>query len=492
MHKHFDSDKRIRKRLVALSLGLCLALPMTACEGDGPGDEVWQPETAKQSTIGLPKPTLPVSPTVSTTESKTEASAPVASENDPTVSSSAVDISVADTTAEVVTTQAPTTEPGPTIEVIDTDYECRSELTEEMFDAATTRLGSYNTYRMGQVIKKAQAGEPVTIVMVGQTALTGEGANYPVNSSENLLREYWKEVFPASELRIFRDVAGANDPYFAIHRAAMFVALMPDLVMIDYSSVDDGSDEMQRYIENLMHRYLNCDSQPAVLFLSFATVETTDDKDNQRIISTRYRLPELMFGDAIKVALESEVFSDRTEVISTDHFLTDAGHGIFAATLERYLNNVRAAVRSDKINTSYVIPASPIDAAQYSGSHIADNETVRPSAKAGIAKGSSVSQDYPNGWTANAPGFEVTFKVTARNFGILYRAVPDPAGAEVDVFLDGVYWKTFSCADMTLSAPCDRSIELFAADSKAHHVVTIRQKAGTAGSFFALLALLVS
>ena len=490
MHKHFDPDKRIRKRLISLGLGLCLALPMSACEGGGPGDEVWQPETAKQSTIG-PKPTMPVSSVTTAAESTAEASAPIASENDP-AHSSAPDGSVANTT-EVVTTEAPTTEPtGPTIEVIDTDYECRSELTEEMFDAATTRLGTYNTFRMGQVVKKAQAGEPVTIVMVGQTALTGEGANYPVNSSENLLREYWKEVFPASELRIFRDVASANDPYYAIHRAAMFVALNPDLVTIDYSSVDDGSDEMQRYLENLTHRYLDCDSQPALLFLRFATGEAGDDKDNQRIICSRYRLPELLFGDAINVALEAEVFTDHAEVISADHFLTDAGHGVFAATLERYFNNIRAAVRSDKINTSYVIPASPIDATQYSGSHIADNENIRPSAKAGIAKGSAVSQDYPNGWTATAPGFEVTFKVTARNFGILYRAVPDPAGAEVDVFLDGVYWKTFSCADMTLSAPCDRGIELFAADSRAAHVVTLRQKTGTAGSFFALLGLLVS
>lgn len=482
--KRTDLKQNKRTRILPV---LCLSLFLAACEAGGPGDAIPELETPKQSTIGIPKQTTAP---VSTTASATEASAPIAPENDPTAS--APDGSAADGTTAAVTTEAPTTEPpGPTIPVIDTDYEVNSKLTDDMYNAATNRLGSDNTFRMAGVIKKAQAGEPVTVVMLGAAALTGQGAVKPAKSTEELLHEYWKEMFPASELSIILDTQSANDPYFAIHRAARFVAVNPDLVMIDYSAVDDGSDETTLYLENLVRRYMTCDSQPAVMLL-FSNQVQQDDKDSQRTIGVRYRLPMLSFGDAIAEGLEENVFSDRSQVITESNILTGVGHAVYAATLERYFNTIRAYIRSDKFNTSYVLPDSTPDASRYNGSHIADNETIRPSAKSGISKGSAVSQDYPNGWSSNSAGFEITFKITSRNLGILYRVVPDAAGAIVDVFVDGNYVKTISCGDTELTAPCDRSTELYNTGAKATHIVTMRQKSGTAGSFFALLALLVS
>ena len=275
----------------------------------------------------------------------------------------------------------------------------------------------------------------------------------------------------------------------------MFIGLKPDLVLIDYSNISEKSPAATNstlYLENLVRRFMEEENQPAVMLFYISTEAQAEDKDPQRTIGVRYRLPMISFYDAIETGLEENVYTDRSSVTTDTNRLTDEGQKIFAAILERYFNNVRASVRSNKTNTSYVLPNSSPEASLYAGSHIADNETVRPSAKAGIAKGSPASPDHPNGWSANAPGFEITFKITCRNLGILYRAVADPAGAEVDVFVDGNYIKTFSCADMSLTAPCDRSVEIFATGVKGTHLVTLRQKAGTAGSFFVLPALLVS
>ena len=460
---------------------------MAACETRGPGDALPEQETAKKSTIGVPRTTAAVSKTESAADTHTEASSPVNASVEP--SGSAADETSFAVPTVAITTEAPTETP---YAIVDTDYEVKSKLTDDMYDAAAARLGSENTFRLANVVKKAQAGEPVTIVMLGSASLAGDGSSKPEKSTEALLDTYWKEVFPASRLTIARDTQSADDPYFAIHRAARFVALNPDLVLIDYSAVDDGSADMQLYLESLVRRYMTCDSQPAVLLLYIPAQMQQDEIDSQRTIGVRYRLPMISFGDAIAEGLEKNVISDRSEVISASNRLTDAGHAILSAILERYFNTIRAYIRSDKFNTSYVVPAGSEDASRYSGSHIADNETVRPSAKSGISKGSAVSQDFPNGWSSNSAGFEITFKITSRNLGILYRVVPDAAGAIVDVFVDGNYVKTFSCGDTELSAPCDRSTEIYATGAKATHIVTLRQKSGTAGSFFALLALLVS
>lgn len=490
MRYSFHSNKKLRKKLALLMLCFSLALPMSACESGGPGDAVWQPETAKQSTIGVPKSTAAVVPPRT---SATEATASIAETANPGASMSSDTDPVTSSEAIVTTTEEETTEPYNERDWI--DYEVQSKLTEDMYEAATKGLGTDNTFRMANVIKKARAGEPVTIIALGGIASAGEVASKVEKSLEFLLQDYWKETFPDSTLTIVRDVASCNDPYYAIHRAARFIALNPDLIMIDYATFDTTSPataDPTIYLENLVRRFMTEETQPAVMLLYTTTASQQDDKDAQRTIGVRYRLPILSFYDAVENGLEESVFADRTTMIAGTNRLTDDGQELLAAILERYFNSVRASVRSNKSNTSYVLPASSAEASLYSGSHIADNETIRPSAKSGIAKGSHVSADYPNGWSSNAAGFEITFKITCRNLGILYRAVADPAGAEVDVFVDGNYIKTFSCADMSLTAPCDRSVEIFATGVKGTHLVTLRQKAGTAGSFFVLPALLVS
>ena len=484
-----------RRKAASVFAALSLALSLAACEAGGPGDAIPEFETPKQSTIGVPKPTGAILPPVSAYETTPEETAPTAVNGETADASSSPESSLGDlpTTPETTPTQPTVTEPvGPTIEVVDTDYEVYSKLTEDMYDAATSRLGSDNTYRMAHTLMKAQQGQPVNILLLGGTSYAGDGGSKPEKTTEALLYEYWKRTFPASALSINRDTQSADDPYFAIHRAAEFVATNPDLVLIDYSAVDDGSDETRLYLENLVHRYLTCDSQPAVMFLYIYGTVQQDDTDSQRIIATRYRLPMLSLGDAIEAGIHSEAIPDRSAVITEAGRMTDAGHAIFAATLERYFNTIRAYIRSDKYNTSYGIPESPTDATRYSGSHIADNENVRPSSKAGIAKGSRVNADYPNGWTSNAAGFELRFKITSRNLGILYQVVPDASGAEVDVFVDGLYVKTFSCSDPELSQARTRSTELYCGGAKATHIVTLRMKDGSPGAFFALLALLVS
>ena len=484
MRYPFHSNKSIRLKVAPLLLSFGLAVSMTACEGGGPGDAVWQPETAKQSTIGVPKTTA-----APTTQAAPATTAPALETTVPG------ETGVSDPSSEAVvpTTEEETTEPYNELDWI--DYEVKSKLTEEMYEAATKGLGTDNTFRMANVIKKARAGEPVTIVAFGGVAAAGEGASKAEKSLDYLLRDYWKQTFPDSELTIARDVSSSDDPYYAIHRAALFIGLKPDLVLIDYSNISEKSPAATNstlYLENLVRRFMEEENQPAVMLFYISTEAQAEDKDPQRTISVRYRLPMISFYDAIETGLEENVYTDRSSVTTDTNRLTDEGQKIFAAILERYFNNVRASVRSNKTNTSYVLPNSSQEASLYAGSHIADNETVRPSAKAGIAKGSPASPDHPNGWSANAPGFEITFKITCRNLGILYRAVADPAGAEVDVFVDGNYIKTFSCADMSLTAPCDRSVEIFATGVKGTHLVTLRQKAGTAGSFFVLPALLVS
>jgi len=512
INKRFKTNRKIRPKASAATLLLSLSLLLTACENSGPGDALWQRETAKQSTIGVSKPTPSISAsdyasdyasnytassaapaTSASIADGSQASAPDVTEPASDAPAASQEESVSSLPTETVPETAPITEPATTEAEIDwTDREVKSKLTDEMYEAATQGLGSENTFRIANVIKKAMAGDPVTILALGQTNRISVGASTPERNTEFLLYEYWRETFPKSKLTIVRDAPSASDPYHAIHRVAQNLTLSPDLVLIDYATADTGNPDALLHLENLTRRFLDAETQPAVLFLYTACKMQRNDTDSQRTLSVRYRLPLISIYDAIDTGLTDQTFADSTEVFSEDGALTDEGHAIFAAVLQRYFNNIRASVRSSKVNTSYVIPAGSAEATRYAGSHIADNLNLRPSSKTGISKGSSSSPTYPNGWTATSAGFFITFKVTARNLGILYRAVPDASGADVDLFIDGNYVKTFSCKDPTLTSACDRSIELFGSTEKTRHTVTLRQNPGSTGCFFAVLALLVS
>ena len=145
MRYPFHSNKSIRLKVAPLLLSFGLAVSMTACEGGGPGDAVWQPETAKQSTIGVPK----------TTAAPTTQAAPATTAPAPeTTVSGETGVSDPSSEAVVPTTEEETTEPYNELDWI--DYEVKSKLTEEMYEAATKGLGTDNTFRMANVIKKQE------------------------------------------------------------------------------------------------------------------------------------------------------------------------------------------------------------------------------------------------------------------------------------------------------------------------------------------------
>jgi len=136
----------------------------------------------------------------------------------------------------------PTTAPVCTTVPAHTDY-----LTEEDMKTASPWQVCDNT-ALAAVMKKAEAGEPVTIAAIGGSITQGSISNGAKDSQvktkscyADIFFAWWKETFPQSEITVVNAGIGATDSYLGVHRVQEDVLdYHPDLVLVEYSVNDGG------------------------------------------------------------------------------------------------------------------------------------------------------------------------------------------------------------------------------------------------------------
>ena len=112
---------------------------------------------------------------------------------------------------------------------------------------------------LGAVMRKAEAGEPVSIVCIGGsitqgTISSGAKDNELLKSGEipskgayaDIFFRWWQERFPDTEFNFVNAGIGGTDSYLGVHRLEQDVLKHePDLVLVEFS-VNDGNDNFHK------------------------------------------------------------------------------------------------------------------------------------------------------------------------------------------------------------------------------------------------------
>ena len=170
-----------------------------------------------------------------------------------------------------VPTEEATAAPEPTRVVVParTDY-----LTEEDMQTASPWKVCDNT-ALAAAMKKAEAGEPVTIAVLGGSITQGtisSGAKDSQLKTKNCYAEiffaWWRETFPNSKVTVVNAGIGATDSYLGVHRVQEDVLdFHPDVVLIEYSVNDAGTNTYKNTYDNLVYKVATSEDAPAVLLL---------------------------------------------------------------------------------------------------------------------------------------------------------------------------------------------------------------------------------
>lgn len=359
--------------------------------------------------------------------------------------------------------------------------------TEDMIRRAVVNPG--NTARLADAMKRAQAGEKITIGTIGGSITQGTAASTTDERYANRALQWWAKAFPKAQLDFVNAGIGATDSYIGVHRVdADLLSKKPDVVIVEFSVNDtDAALNLQTY-DSLVRKILQAENHPAVILLFTTQEDGTSLQDTHMQIGSSYNLPMISYKNAVLPEIEAGKFTWKD--ISPDNIHPNSvGHGIIGELLWCYFNSVYAKL--DQIDTSdLTFTAPPVTRDLYAKGQLLDSKTLTPKTMQGFEQ-AKVSNQFPNDWTTKEGG-ELTFEVTGSNIGVLYYKTVDGKSGQYCVYVDDRLIQVLD-GDFTGGwGNYAQAQQVYTSDTPSTHTVTIKQLEGTDLTQFTVLGLLVS
>lgn len=318
-------------------------------------------------------------------------------------------------------------------------------------DGVTDRMVALSTYikgnqaRLAKFVKKAQAGEKVTVAYLGGSITQGSSAGDKLCYAR-LTTDWLIETFPEAEIEYVRAGIGATGSYIGVHRAERdVVSKNPDLVFIDFT-VNDTHANTQRdkeSYEGLIKKLWESDSAPAVVTIAMTQEDGTSFQEYHSDVCAAYDIPMISYREAILDVINNGhiVWDD----ISDDNIHPNVlGHAVLTELITAYLQDVIDNV--DSIDTENESDLSGANG-KFENAAILTPENSTPDASEGWDYEETIFGNFGGRWIARSKdgtfeGIEpLKFEVEAKNIGVFYSKLTSMGGT-FDVVIDGQVAKT--------------------------------------------------
>lgn len=366
-----------------------------------------------------------------------------------------------------------------------TDY-----VTEEMYERATAFLEGDLT-RLAKVMRKAQAGEEITVATIGGSITEGYSSTTFGNCYATIFYSWWESCFPETKVNYVNAGIGGTPSYLGVHRVKQDVLdHNPDVVIVEFS-VNDGADNFyKKSYDNLVRKIMLSENEPAVMLVFTTQEDGTNAQENDALIGFKYRLPMISYGNAVLPAIEAKEFTWRD--ISPDNVHpNDRGHAIIGELLYTYLNDVYS--RLDEIPEEVTaFDFSSLTKESYINADMLGPEEITP-VQLGSFKEARTSGHFAKRWHTATGEESLIFKnVEAANIGICFLRTTDGTYGQYDVYVDGELVKTLDGDFKNGWGSAIESVEVYTSDGPALHTIEIKKNGESTADLFTVLRLLVS
>lgn len=375
-----------------------------------------------------------------------------------------------------------------TVTIDDLLAEC-TYLDKEMYERATA-YPEGNLSRIAAALKKAEAGEAVTIGVIGGSITQGSSATGQDSCYASLLKKWWEETFPEADITFINAGVGGTTSYLGVHRVEEdLLVYEPDFVVVEFSVNDSNSNFYKKSYENLVRRIMMEDYAPAVLMLFMTMEDGTSAQGNDSLIGFQYEIPMISYGNAILDEIREGSFT--WDDISPDNIHpNDRGHAIAAEILTVYLTDIYN--RLDEIETEVTpFDKDVITKEVYMDAVILNADDVEP-IQWGSFETADINSRFPGNWYTETGEESLIFEVEAANVGIMYQKMVNKNGGEYEIYIDGQNVTTLNADFVNSWGDYSETVEVYTSDERTVHTIEIRKKEGSVGSVFALLGLLIS
>ncbi|MBR6381025.1 MAG: hypothetical protein IKS07_05050 [Lachnospiraceae bacterium] len=381
---------------------------------------------------------------------------------------------------------------------------------------------------LAAVMRKAQAGEDVTIAVIGGSITEGviaaggrDGEVTGAKPYADYFFSWWEERFPEVHVERINAGIGGTDSYLGVHRLqAQVLDKDPDLVLVEFS-VNDGADNAhKKSYENLIRDILLSGSgggsgtegesgsgdsasgdgaaAPAVMLLFMAQTNGATAQGTHVLVGHHYALPMVSYANAMKTLTENGDFT--AQQLAGDGVHPSAvGHAIVGEILWRYLNDVYT--RAEELTELPAVPEA-LTKQVYRHALVIDSTNPEGSGElyarvedlGSFTEGSGGYQysHFTKGWKCAEGAGEIRFTASFRNLGILYMKQIGGNPGRFEVLVDGEALRTLDASNKGGWGNAFTSVEVYTSTETAEHQVVIRKAEDSEGNEFGLLGLLLS
>lgn len=356
--------------------------------------------------------------------------------------------------------------------------------------------GSCDDTALAAVMRKAAAGEQVTIACIGGSITQGtissgasDGEVGFKKSYADIFFEWWEQSFPQAEFSFINAGIGATGSYIGVHRVQKDVLdYEPDLVLIEFSVNDSSSNTSKTTYDNLVRKILKDENHPAVMLLFMGQTNGSNAQDTHVLIGFNYKLPMVSYANVISDMITNDIFSDKQLSGDVTH-PSALGHAITGEILWKYLNNVY--VQMDSFGEPQPFDEPAVTREVYLDTEILDSTTLTPD-DMGTFTESSKFTNFPNDWTCEEGEGNLTFTITCSRLGILYYCTTDSLSGQFEVYVDGESAATLNADFSGGWGNYAEAREVYSSNEAAEHTIVIKKAEDSTGDVFTILGIMAA
>ena len=336
----------------------------------------------------------------------------------------------------IVTAEYPVTEPAEDMS--------REEQRQLMIDNSLMTLG--DTSRMANVLKKAAAGQEITIGYIGGSITEGLTAG-PENCWARLSYEALCEMYPDTKINYVNAGLSGTNSTLGIVRAErdLYSEYTPDIVFVEFA-VNNGGEQMDKdSYESLVRKILEKDNDPAVVLLFTVLKIEYSAQPWMTMVGEYYDLPMISVGNAINPMFHAGLM--QWEMYSDDESHPNYwGHELVTDFLMNYFEQVKEIADAE---ADYAVlkelPAEGLFSIAYKDMQLLERDQMNAAAEGDFREADTIITAFNNGWTKRSKGeASVAFTAEFKTLFLVFHCNNSDSFGDAEVYIDGVLVNTVS------------------------------------------------
>ncbi|MCM1055695.1 MAG: GDSL-type esterase/lipase family protein [Bacteroides sp.] len=360
------------------------------------------------------------------------------------------------------------------------------EQREYMINNSLMTLG--DTSRMINVMKKAEAGEEITVGFIGGSITEGISAGDSLCYAK-LTHNALSEMFPDTTVNYINAGLSGTPSVLGVVRAErdLFADKQPDIIFIEFAVNDGGDQQYKDCYESLVKKCLDKENQPAVVLLFTVLKNRYSCQPQMAVVGEHYGLPMISVGNAINPMFDAGLMT--WESYSDDESHPNIwGHELVKDFNMNYFNKVKAeADAMDAAPEITPLPDTAVYTAEYSNLELLERSQLNVTDCSGFTEADKVIATFNDGWMYRSKtGASVTFTAEFKTLFLVFNCNNTDSYADAEVYIDGELVNTMpSCKSGGWGNP--EADHVWTGSECKEHTVEVRVAPTDNGMYYGLI-----